>query len=76
MELSSEKRDLKLSLIPAYLTILSTLDGEELSNALNHFLVALSISGTNIVSLRLAVLRLCCQPHLQENVLTGLWGGM
>ena len=75
LELSSDKRNLSLSLIPAYLTVLSTLDCTELSTALKHFLVTLSISGTSIASLQLAVVRLSRQPEMQEYILSGLWDG-
>ena len=75
LELSSDKRNLSLSLIPAYLIVLSTLDCTELSISLKHFLVALSMSGTNIASLQLAVVRLCRQAEMQEYVLSGLWEG-
>ncbi|XP_033223376.1 RAB11-binding protein RELCH homolog isoform X2 [Belonocnema kinseyi] len=76
LELSSDKRNLSLSLIPAYLIVLSTLDCTELSISLKHFLVALSMSGTSVASLQLAVVRLCRQVEMQGYVLKGLWDGV
>lgn len=75
MEITSNGKNASLSLIPGYLTILSTLDGAELSNALKHYLVASAISGASISGLRLLVVKLCAQEKLQEHVLSGLWDG-
>ncbi|XP_017887570.1 RAB11-binding protein RELCH homolog isoform X1 [Ceratina calcarata] len=74
--LSSDKKSMSLTLIPAYLIILSTLNGTDVSKSLKQFLVALSMSGTSITSLQIAIIILCAQEHMQEYVLSGLWDGV
>ncbi|XP_003702013.2 RAB11-binding protein RELCH homolog isoform X1 [Megachile rotundata] len=74
--LSTDKKNMSLTLIPTYLIILSTLNGTEVSNSLRQFLVALSMSGTSITSLQIALIILCAQEHMQEFVLSGLWDGV
>ncbi|XP_076546511.1 RAB11-binding protein RELCH homolog isoform X2 [Osmia lignaria lignaria] len=74
--LSTDKKNMSLTLIPAYLIILSTLNGTKVSNSLKQFLVALSMSGTSITSLQIAIIILCSQEHMQEYVLSGLWDGV
>lgn len=64
-----------LTLIPTYLILLSTLNGTEVSKSLKQFLVALSMSGTSIISLQIAVIMLCAEEQMQEYVLSGLWDG-
>lgn len=66
---------MSLTLIPTYLIILSTLNGIDVSKSLKQFLVALSMSGTSIASLQIAIIMLCIQEHMQEYVLSGLWDG-
>lgn len=66
---------MSLTLIPTYLILLSTLNGSEVSKTLKQFLVALSMSGTSITSLQIAIIMLCAEEHMQEYVLSGLWDG-
>lgn len=65
-----------LTLIPMYLIMLSTLNGTEVSKSLKQFLVFLSMSGTKITCLRIAVIMLCNNEEMQEFVLGGLWDGL
>ncbi|KAG7187845.1 hypothetical protein KM043_016879 [Ampulex compressa] len=74
--LSMDKKSMSLTIIPTYLIMLSTLNGTELSKSLKQFLVALSMSGTSIASLQIAVVMLCAQEDMQEHVLSGLWDGV
>lgn len=74
--LSTDKRSMHLTLIPTYLILLSTLNGTEVSKSLKQFLVALSMSGTSIISLQIAVIMLCAEEQMQEYVLSGLWDGV
>ncbi|XP_076750646.1 RAB11-binding protein RELCH homolog isoform X2 [Xylocopa sonorina] len=74
--LSMHKKSMNLTLIPAYLIILSTLNGTDVSKCLKEFLVALSMSGTSITSLQVAIVVLCAQECTQEYVLSGLWDGV
>lgn len=74
--LSMDRQSMTLTLIPAYLVILSTLNGMDVSKSLKQFLVVLSMSGSNITSLQIAVIMLCAQEHMQEYVLSGLWDGV
>ena len=74
--LSADKRHMSLTLIPTYLILLSTLNGTEVSKSLKQFLVALSMSGTSITSLQIAVIMLCAEEQMQEYVLSGLWDGV
>ncbi|CAL7935188.1 unnamed protein product [Xylocopa violacea] len=74
--LSTHKKSMNLTLIPAYLIILSTLNGTDVSKCLKEFLVALSMSGTSITSLQVAIVVLCAQEYMQEYVLSGLWDGV
>ena len=73
--LATDKKKMSLTLIPTYLIILSTLNGIDVSKSLKQFLVALSMSGTSITSLQIAIIMLCAQEHMQEYVLSGLWDG-
>lgn len=73
--LATDKKKMSLTLIPTYLIILSTLNGIDVSKSLKQFLVALSMSGTSIASLQIAIIMLCIQEHMQEYVLSGLWDG-
>lgn len=78
IELSDKNNDRKLTnpvFIPIYLTILSTLDSTEFTNALKHFLISLSLNGEDLSGLQLAVVKYCGQDRLQEYVLSGLWDG-
>lgn len=76
MELNSNVKEHRLSLIPAFLTIISTLsDKSEFTNSLKYFLVALAISGASASSLRVSVLYLCGDVKLQEHILSALWDG-
>ncbi|XP_076243392.1 RAB11-binding protein RELCH homolog [Calliopsis andreniformis] len=74
--LSTDKKNMNLTLIPTYLILLSTLNGTDVSKSLKQFLVALSMSGTSIISLQIAVIMLCAEEHMQEYVLSGLWDGV
>lgn len=74
--LATDKKNMSLTLIPTYLIILSTLNGIDVSKSLKQFLVALSMSGTSITSLQIAIIMLCTQEHMQEYVLSGLWDGV
>ncbi|XP_076170747.1 RAB11-binding protein RELCH homolog isoform X1 [Ptiloglossa arizonensis] len=74
--LSADKKNMSLTLIPTYLILLSTLNGSEVSKTLKQFLVALSMSGTSITSLQIAIIMLCAEEHMQEYVLSGLWDGV
>lgn len=74
--LATDKKKMSLTLIPTYLIILSTLNGIDVSKSLKQFLVALSMSGTSITSLQIAIIMLCTQEHMQEYVLSGLWDGV
>lgn len=74
--LSTDKKNMNLTLIPTYLIILSTLNGIDVSKSLKQFLVALSMSGTNITSLQIAIIMLCAQENMQEHILSGLWDGV
>ncbi|XP_046607039.1 RAB11-binding protein RELCH homolog isoform X1 [Neodiprion virginianus] len=74
--LTPDRGALSLMLIPAYLTILSTLDVTEVTKALNQFIVAVAISGVSSASLQMAVIRLCNETRLQEHVLNALWDGV
>lgn len=66
---------MNLTLIPTYLIVLSTLNGIDVSKSLKQFLIVLSMSGTNITSLQIAIIMLCAQENMQEHVLSGLWDG-
>ncbi|XP_015186893.1 PREDICTED: lisH domain and HEAT repeat-containing protein KIAA1468 homolog isoform X1 [Polistes dominula] len=74
--LSMDNKNLSLTLIPAYLIILSTLNGIEVSKSIKQFLVVLSMSGISITSLQIAIVKLCAKEEMQEHVLTGLWDGV
>ncbi|CAK9833252.1 RAB11-binding protein RELCH, partial [Anthophora retusa] len=74
--LSTDKKNMSLTLIPTYLIILSTLNDAEVSRSLKQFLVALSMSGTSITSLQIAIIMLCAEECMQECVLRGLWDGV
>ncbi|XP_011504966.1 PREDICTED: lisH domain and HEAT repeat-containing protein KIAA1468 homolog [Ceratosolen solmsi marchali] len=65
-----------LMLIPAYLTILSTIDSNEFINVLKHYLIALSLRDEDLSGLQIAVVKYCAQDQLQEHVLSGLWDGV
>lgn len=70
-----DNKNLSLTLIPAYLIMLSTLNGVEVSKSIKQFLVVLSMSGISITSLQIAIIKLCAKEEMQEHVLTGLWDG-
>ncbi|KAF7407686.1 hypothetical protein HZH66_002223 [Vespula vulgaris] len=74
--LSMDNKNLSLTLIPAYLIMLSTLNGVEVSKSIKQFLVVLSMSGISITSLQIAIIKLCAKEEMQEHVLTGLWDGV
>ena len=75
MEITSTQKFKNLTIIPAYLAILSTLEKDEFINSLKHFLIVLAMNGADISGLRIAVVKFCAQDGLQESVLTGLWEG-
>ncbi|GAB1865039.1 LisH domain and HEAT repeat-containing protein KIAA1468 [Camponotus japonicus] len=74
--LSTDKRNMNLTLIPSYLIILSTLDLTEFVNYFKQFLVVLSMSGTSISWLQIAASILYTQEQIQEYVLASLWDGV
>ncbi|KAL6258754.1 hypothetical protein P5V15_010703 [Pogonomyrmex californicus] len=74
--LSTDKKNMSLTLIPSYLVILSTLDSTELANNFKQFLVILSMSGTSISWLQIAASILCARERMQEHVLASLWDGV
>ncbi|XP_011647983.1 lisH domain and HEAT repeat-containing protein KIAA1468 homolog isoform X2 [Pogonomyrmex barbatus] len=74
--LSTDKKNMSLTLIPSYLVILSTLDSTELANNFKQFLVILSMSGTSISWLQIAASILCVRERMQEHVLASLWDGV
>ncbi|XP_012276159.1 lisH domain and HEAT repeat-containing protein KIAA1468 homolog isoform X2 [Orussus abietinus] len=74
--LSQDRGVLNLTLVPAYLIVLSTYDLIELSKSLKQFIVGFSLSGVNVLNLQIAVARLCTQERLQEAVLEALWDGV
>ncbi|XP_076658534.1 RAB11-binding protein RELCH homolog [Halictus rubicundus] len=74
--LSTEKKNMNLTIMPTYLILLSTLNGTEVAKSLKEFLVALSMSGISITCLQIAVIMLCADEHMQEYVLSGLWDGV
>lgn len=67
---------INLTLIPIYLTIISTLDEVELTRWVKSFVVMCSISGVDTVGLGLGIKRLCKQTKIVESVITGLWEGV
>ncbi|XP_011257199.1 lisH domain and HEAT repeat-containing protein KIAA1468 homolog isoform X2 [Camponotus floridanus] len=74
--LSTDKKNMNLTLIPSYLIILSTLDLTEFANYFKQFLVVLSMSGTSISWLQIAASILYAQEQIQEYVLASLWDGV
>ncbi|XP_070166057.1 RAB11-binding protein RELCH homolog [Polyergus mexicanus] len=74
--LSTDKKNMNLTLIPSYLVILSTLDPTEFANYLKQFLVVLSMSGTSISWLQIAASILYTREQIQEYVLASLWDGV
>ncbi|XP_012259710.2 RAB11-binding protein RELCH homolog [Athalia rosae] len=76
IKLSPDQGTLNLTLIPVYLTLLSTLDPIEVTKSLNQFIVAFAISGINSQILQMTVIRLCNQNHMQKHVLNALWEGV
>lgn len=74
--LSTDKKNMNLTLIPSYLIILSTLDLTEFTNYFKQFLVVLSMSGTSISWLQIAASILYTQEQIQEYVLASLWDGV
>jgi hypothetical protein len=64
-----------LIFVPAYLTILSTIDSNEFINVLKHYLITLSLRDEDLSGLQIAVVKYCGQDGLQEHVLSGLWDG-
>ncbi|XP_058801173.1 RAB11-binding protein RELCH homolog [Phymastichus coffea] len=79
--LDTEFRDMnnKLTspaLIPAYITILATIDIDEFTNALKHYLFALSIRAEELEALEIVVVNLSAQELFQEYVLSALWDGV
>lgn len=73
--LSPDRGTLSLTLIPAYLTLLSTVDVDQVTRSLSQFVVALAISGVSTSTLKMSVIRLCGRAEMQEHVLTALWDG-
>ncbi|XP_011301250.1 lisH domain and HEAT repeat-containing protein KIAA1468-like [Fopius arisanus] len=65
-----------LTLIPVYLTIVSTLDTSDLSKSIKKFVVLCAMSGTDITTLIIGIKRLCTQSKFVEVVLTALWDGV
>ncbi|KAM0725477.1 RAB11-binding protein RELCH [Formica fusca] len=74
--LSTDKKNMNLTLIPSYLVILSTLDPTEFANYFKQFLVVLSMSGTSISWLQIAASILYTREQIQEYVLASLWDGV
>ncbi|KAL6426044.1 hypothetical protein ACFW04_008967 [Cataglyphis niger] len=74
--LSTDKKNMSLTLIPSYLMILSTLDPTEFANYFKQFLVVLSMSGTSISWLQIAANILYTREQIQEYVLASLWDGV
>ncbi|XP_015110035.1 RAB11-binding protein RELCH homolog [Diachasma alloeum] len=74
--LSGEEPGLSLSVIPIYLTILSTLDPAELTKNIKNFVVVCSMTGVDVSGLIVGVKRLCKQSRVVESVLTALWDGV
>lgn len=75
MALTSDQPSGGLALIPAYLTILSTLDLTELAKTLKQFVIVLSMSGASVACLRISVMRLCKESQVAEHLLGALWDG-
>ncbi|XP_043287266.1 RAB11-binding protein RELCH homolog isoform X2 [Venturia canescens] len=76
INLTSEQPSNGLALIPAYLTILSTLNLTELSKILKQFVIVLSMSSGNVTCLRIAVSRLSKENQVAEHILGALWDGV
>ncbi|XP_029664686.1 RAB11-binding protein RELCH homolog isoform X2 [Formica exsecta] len=74
--LSTDKKNMNLTLIPSYLVILSTFDPTEFANYFKQFLVVLSMSGTSISWLQIAASILYTREQIQEYVLASLWDGV
>ncbi|XP_072747447.1 RAB11-binding protein RELCH homolog isoform X2 [Anoplolepis gracilipes] len=74
--LSTDKKDMSLTLIPSYLVILSTLEPTEFANYFKQFLVVLSMSSTSISWLQIAASILYTREQIQEYVLASLWDGV
>ncbi|KAH0560681.1 RAB11-binding protein RELCH homolog [Cotesia glomerata] len=74
--MSSDRSPISMSFIPAYLIILSTLDLQEVTKILKHFIVTFSINGFEVDSLAIAVKLLCKQPDVVEEVVSALWDGV
>lgn len=75
MEITSTKKLRNLTIIPAYLAILSAYEKEEFVDAFKHFLVVLAMNGADMSGLRIAVVKFCGQDELRESVFTSLWQG-
>jgi len=73
--LSTDKKNMSLTLIPSYLVILSTINSMELANYFKQFLILLSMSGTSISWLQIAASILCAREQTQEYILASLWDG-
>ncbi|KAF7994246.1 hypothetical protein HCN44_003336 [Aphidius gifuensis] len=73
MDLSSDIVIKNLTLIPAYLTILSTIDISEMSKILKHFIIILSMSNYDSTCLILTVKILVKNIQIVDNLLTTLW---
>ncbi|OXU27774.1 hypothetical protein TSAR_009523 [Trichomalopsis sarcophagae] len=74
--LNDHNQTINLNLVPAHLSILSTLDSNEFTNALKHYLIEMALRGADLNGLRIAVVKYCAQDKLQEFVLSGLWDGV
>ncbi|XP_057332305.1 RAB11-binding protein RELCH homolog [Microplitis mediator] len=72
----SDNSSISMAFIPAYLLILSTLDPQELSKILKHFIIMFSINGLDINSLIITIKILCKQPDIVEEVVSALWEGV
>ncbi|XP_024935495.1 lisH domain and HEAT repeat-containing protein KIAA1468 isoform X2 [Cephus cinctus] len=74
--LTPDKGQMSLTLFPAYLMAVSTLEVKHVVESLKRFIVALSMNGVSIVNLQVAVVRLCKQPNMLEHILGALWDGV
>ncbi|XP_014225659.1 lisH domain and HEAT repeat-containing protein KIAA1468 homolog [Trichogramma pretiosum] len=75
-EVNDVKKLTNVNLVPAYLTILTTLDSNKFTNALKQYIISLARRSEDLSGLETMVVKYCAQSELQELVLSGIWDGV